>query len=150
MYIGNLDSELKAKDRKLRALELRLSGETFNSIAEKLGYASVSGAYKAVQTALKKTLQQPADEVRKMEIERLDSLLSVMWPHRHKPEYLDRIIKVMERRAKLLGLDAVIRQDITTNGESLNNDKRTEILRKLDSIATARDAAGTADAPDPE
>jgi len=140
-----LDSELKAKDRKLSALELRLSGETFNSIAEKLGYASMSGAYKAVQAALKKTLQQPADEVRKMEVERLDVLLSAMWPHRHKPEYLDRILRVMERRAKLLGLDAAIKQDITTNGESLNNDKRTEILRKLDSIATARDAAGTAD-----
>ena len=144
MFIGNLDSELKAKDRKLRALELRLSGETFNSIAEKLGYASMSGAHKAVQSALKKTLQQPADEVRKMELERLDALLSAMWPHRHKPEYLDRILRVMERRAKLLGLDAAVKQDITTNGESLNNDKRTEILRKLDSIATARDTAGTA------
>lgn len=69
--------------------------------------------------ALKKTLQEPADEVRMLEVERLDSLLNGLWQRRHVPEITDRILRIMERRAKLLGLDAPVRSDVTSGGEVL-------------------------------
>jgi hypothetical protein len=58
--------------------------------------------------ALKATLQEPADELRKMELERLDRLLLAVWGQAAKGNQggIDRALKIMERRAKLLGLDA--------------------------------------------
>lgn len=117
--MANSDRQVQALDRTSRALELRKSGATFAHIANELGYANESGAYKAVMRALKKTLQEPADEVRMLEVERLDSLLNGLWQRRHVPEITDRILRIMERRAKLLGLDSPVRSDVTSGGEVL-------------------------------
>ena len=112
MYIANLDREIEALDKTSRALELRKGGATYASIASELGYTSAGGAHNAVSRALKKTLKEPANEVRILELERLDALLGAMWPHKNRPEMLDRILKIMERRAKLLGLDAPTKSEI--------------------------------------
>lgn len=117
MNIANLDKQINALERTSRALELRKSGMTYALIADELGYKSTSGAHNAVTRALKKTLQDSSDEVRILEVERLDALLNGLWPRRHIPEYTDRILRVMDRRAKLLGLDAPTRSDITSGGE---------------------------------
>jgi len=117
--MGNPQRELDALDKKLEALEMRKAGKTYRAIADALGYKTAYGAQKAVMTALKKTLQDPSDEVRKLEIERLESMLDVMWEKRDKPIYADRILRIMERRAKLLGLDAPTKTDLTSNGEAI-------------------------------
>ncbi len=99
---------IEAVNKQRQAVELRKAGASFAMIAEQLGYASVSGAFKAVQTALRKTLQAPADEVRNLELERLDTLLLALWPQARQGNQgaIDRVLRIMERRAKLLGLDA--------------------------------------------
>ena len=58
--------------------------------------------------ALKATLQEPADELRTLELERLDRLLLGVWGQAAKGNQgaVDRALKIMERRARLLGLDA--------------------------------------------
>jgi len=91
--------------------------------------------------ALKKTLQEPADEVRTLEVERLDSLLNGLWQRRHVPEITDRILRIMERRAKLLGLDAPTRTELTgKDGGAIEvDDARESIQRKLAGISTASD-----------
>lgn len=104
---------MKSLERMNRALELRKGGVSYAFIASELGYASPSGAHKAVMSALKKTLQEPADELRQLEVERLDALLAVMWSRKSIPDFTDRILKIMERRAKLLGLDAPTRANIS-------------------------------------
>lgn len=106
-------------DKKLEALELRKAGNSYAEIANALGYKTSSGAYRAVMTALKKTLQDPSEEVRQLEIERLDAMLMAMWEKRDKPMYADRILRIMERRAKLLGLDAPTKTDLTSKGEAI-------------------------------
>jgi hypothetical protein len=115
--MGNPARELSALERKLKALEMRKAGHTFQHIANELGYRSASGAFGAVMTALKKTLQEPADELRKLELERCDELLESLWDKRHNPTYTDRILRIMERRAKLLGLDAPTKTDLTSDGK---------------------------------
>jgi hypothetical protein len=117
--MANSDRQVKAIDKTSRALEMRKSGATYALIASELGYANESGAYKAVMRALKKTLQEPADEVRMLEVERLDALLSGLWARKNTPEVTDRILRIMERRAKLLGLDSPVRSDVTSGGEVL-------------------------------
>ena len=99
---------VNALDNQLKALELRKAGISYARIAETLGYKDGSGAWRAVKAALKKTLQEPSDELRMLEIERLDAMLAAIWGSVKQGQYgaQDRALKIMERRAKLLGLDA--------------------------------------------
>jgi hypothetical protein len=98
---------LKARERWLAALELRKKGLTFEAIAEELGYAGRQQAYTAVMKALKETLREPTEELRSLEAERLDAITDALWEDTKRGDtaVIDRILKIMERRAKLLGLD---------------------------------------------
>ena len=66
------------KERKV--LEMRLLYATWNQIAEAAGFASAGAAYNAYKRALTRTLQEPADEIRQQERERLDRLAQVYLP----------------------------------------------------------------------
>jgi len=98
---------VKAHDRHLQALELRKAGATYQAIADQLGYASPHGAHAAVASALKATLREPAEALRELELVRLDSALLGIWRRVQSGDYkaIDRLVRIMERRAKLLGLD---------------------------------------------
>jgi len=58
-------------------------------------------------TALKDTLREPAQELRDLEAERLDTMQESIWEKTgpEKMGAIDRLLRIMERRAKLLGLD---------------------------------------------
>jgi len=102
------DKALAALERQRQALELRKAGTGYAAIAEQLGYASHSGAIKAVQTAMRRTLQEPADALRALEAARLDDLLRGVWVAARGGDVakIDRVLRIMQRRAALLGLDA--------------------------------------------
>lgn len=105
-----------ALERELRALELRKAGASYAQIAEVLGI-SRSAAHKAVARALDKVIaevRENADRLRALELERLDHLSRELWRQALKGHLgaIDRLLKVMERRAKLLGLDAPTKADI--------------------------------------
>lgn len=125
-------------DRELKVLELRRAGLTWQRIAEQVGYADHSGAYMAYKRAMKRTLQQPADELRQAEIDRLDRLQLAAWPRAMNGDNasITTIIRIMERRAKLLGLDMPVKiaQDVTVwdGGESIDRAVRdlAELLRQ--------------------
>jgi hypothetical protein len=99
-----------AIDRQLRALELRKAGATYDMIAGALGYAHRSGAAQAVQAALKAVVREPAEEVRTLELERLDAMLMALWPAVRNGNFgaSAQALRIMERRAKLLGLDRTV------------------------------------------
>lgn len=116
---GERDPEVALKWAK--AIDLRRTGLTYDQIAERLGYASRSGAYDAVMGGLRATLKEPADELRALESERLDALLAGIWEQATHGDLdcLDRALKIMARRAALLGLDAPARADIRTSDQPL-------------------------------
>jgi len=106
---------IEVNERQRQAVELRKAGVGFQRIADQLGYKDASGAYRAVRAALKKTLQEPADEVRKLELERLDVMLFGIWTQVRQGNQgaIDRALKIAERRAKILGLDAPTKAELT-------------------------------------
>lgn len=61
-------------ERDAQACRLRTRGESYDQIARALGFRDRSGARRAVQRALVVTRQEPADELRALELERLDDL----------------------------------------------------------------------------
>lgn len=95
-------------DKHRQALELRKAGASYEVIAEKLGYSHPSGAHKAVSSALQKTLREPADDLRNLELDRMDAMMLALWTQARQGNQgaVDRILRIMERRAKLMGLDA--------------------------------------------
>lgn len=64
----------------VRAVELRGAGFSYDDIGIELGYANRSGAWKAIQKALKAVQGDTVDEFRTLNLERLDALLAVVWP----------------------------------------------------------------------
>jgi len=102
---------LKARERWLAALELRKRGLTFDAIAKELGYAGESAAYKAVMSALGEANREPVEEFRELEAQRLDQMQEKI-SDKVGPDkddgllVIDRVLRIMDRRAKLLGLDA--------------------------------------------
>ena len=109
---------LTGREREAQAIELRKEGYTYQEIADTLGYRSPSGARDAILRAMKRLLPaENVEEVRSMEVARLDAIMRRLWK-KLKPEafgkdellVVDRILKVMDRRARLYGLDAPERQ----------------------------------------
>jgi hypothetical protein len=133
-------------DKEIKVLELRRVGLTWVRIAEEVGYADHTGAYAAYKRAIKRTMQQPADELRTQELDRIDRLQVAIWPNAMKGDTraILTIVRLMERRAKLTGLDMPIKieQDITTwdGGDSIDR-----AVRDLAALLTSHDATGTSE-----
>jgi sigma-70-like protein len=115
--------------RDASAVALRAQGHSYRDIAAVLD-VSVSNAYQAVQRALRAIIEEPASELRALELERLDELTREAQAVMRRDHLavsngkvvtydgapviddqpvlgaIDRLVKISERRAKLLGLDA--------------------------------------------
>jgi len=101
-------------EKEKKVLEYRRGGLTFDLIAERLGYASASGAHKAYISACNRIVYEDVVEVRKSEMDRLDIAQAAIWGDLTDTQNIDAntrarlvlaLIKIMERRARLLGLD---------------------------------------------
>jgi len=108
-----------------RCYDLRKAGLTYRQIAKAID-CSPARAYHGVQRIYKSAqakFREDAEETLQLELDRLDSLLQHMWPltmpHDITTEdgntirvpadkdAVDRVLKIMDRRAKLLGLDQI-------------------------------------------
>lgn len=149
---------VEAEERQRRAWELRLGGASLRQIAETLGIEGTNPEARARELVIAyrtKTRAMDAEraaEERELQASRLDRLLLDLWTARlrrvptgevdvtgkavERTELdlgtFDRIVKVMERQAKLLGLDA----------SDVRDDARLELLaEQAEAIARALDAA---------
>lgn len=155
---GRFTRQVDTVHRDADAVRLRACGKTYAEIANALGYGDKSAARKAVERGLAEVIEEPAAELRTLELERLDRLTAVCWEvlerehvtvsHGHvvrrevgierdaagaivfdgagKPipiyedllddgpslQAVDRLLRIQQRRAALLGLDAPQKQEI--------------------------------------
>ena len=96
--------------RQLEALDLRMRGFSFRVIGNKLDI-SHGQAYKDVMAELARLARErdgKVEELRQLELERLDMLLHALEPMARVGDTsaVTAYLKTMERRAKYLGLDA--------------------------------------------
>lgn len=102
--------KLKAAERRLQAIELRKQGMTYRQIGDVLG-CNESRAHQIVTEEMARLNVERAESAAllvRLECERMDALHSTLWPVALAGDLnaVDRVIKLMARRAKLLGLDA--------------------------------------------
>jgi len=98
------------------ALKYRSRGYTYQQIADTMG-CSKPTAFARVKRALAAIPAEAVDEYRRLEGERLDNLLAIATHQAMTKKSLfaiDRCLAIMDRRAKLLGLDAPIRTEVIT------------------------------------
>ena len=120
----------KTKRRDAEAAKLRVRGHTYQHIADQLGFASPGGAHDAVSRSLAESVRLPFEQQRELALNQLDQLACEAWrivqdPHcvvsagkvmtvagtpvldpRPVLEALAVLVRIEERKARLLGLDA--------------------------------------------
>jgi predicted transcriptional regulator len=112
---------INAAVRAGEALRLRCKGKTYNQIAKVLGVSSGS-VYNYISTALRELREQTAEtaeELRELELSKYDAWQQAaeqvleQGDETAQLHAIDRLLRVSERRSKLLGLDAPAKQEIS-------------------------------------
>jgi hypothetical protein len=123
-------------DKERQVIELRRAGATFDDIARTLNYANPSGAWQAYNRALQRTLVTAgAEEARTEELDRLDRLQRAVWGNAMQGEIasVQAVLRIMDRRAKYLGLDAPVKQEVTIEHIDPNS-VDAEIMRLVEML----------------
>ncbi|MCI3279105.1 hypothetical protein [Streptomyces cylindrosporus] len=164
--------------RRTELLKLRREGVRYDDDRiMQLGYASTEAARRDLNRALEQHRDEERAEVsiyRQMENERLDALLEACWPQATKPQpvldkegeivgttldmrAVDTVLRLMDRRAKLNGLDMPAKTEVTgADGGPLavstaDPDKLAALIAstsRLDSPAPVNTATSTPDEDD--
>ncbi len=115
---GNQDRMVLARQRDLKAIELRLAGYTFQQMAEQMGFKDHSQAYRCWARAMASQVAENVDELRQLEDARLDALWAPMFTKAKAGNHLavDRCLMIMARRARLWGLDAPVKRFVEVTG----------------------------------
>jgi hypothetical protein len=88
-----------------RAMERQFKGRLPNGWDQRYAYKDVKRELEKLRTEI----NDAAEDVRQLELERLDNLLKSLWEDAYvHGDYkaVDRVLKIMDRRARYLGLDA--------------------------------------------
>lgn len=144
------DKERIAERRK-KAIQLRVEGCTYAEIGEELGCceATAYGDVKAVLEQTAKEAREAATEVIAVELQRLDVATKLALreiQQANNIQAIDRLVKVQERRAKLLGLDSPDRHEVATS--ELSPDAVASLTRQVFSEGVAPKSNEPDDGPD--
>jgi hypothetical protein len=127
---GDTHAEQVLRDN--RTLELRMAGATPEQIAKVVGWDNETQARAAINRALARDtgrLAEKREEYRAVQVARTERLLNGVWRFAIKGDRdaINAALKIMERQAKLLGLDAPTQV-------SISEDTRSQVLRLLDDL----------------
>lgn len=105
-------------ERRAKVAALRLHGtRNQTQLAQLLGVsqATISGDFAALDEAWRERANVDHAKQRGEDLERIEAMIDGLWPQASKGGYLsvDRVVMLMERRAKLLGLDAPTKQQVS-------------------------------------
>lgn len=69
---------------QLRALELTQAGKTYHEIADELGYANRSSAWRLVRNGLDRAVGDHAEEYLQLSLDRLEALIRTLLARRNR------------------------------------------------------------------
>jgi hypothetical protein len=157
------ERQATAARRRAQVVQMRLAGASFEEIGQQLGVTD-SRAHQLWTDALDRTAKEPADRWRALELQRLDQLQAAATAVLHATHhviqsakvvvddqgrpYVDHgpvlaavntLVRVMERRARVLGLDAPARVDAKVDGTLTTIDRLDQELDQLEAELAAQD-----------
>lgn len=107
-------SDCRIAERATRALQLRCEGYTYREIAqqvfndhgEPMNHTHIRTIVIEALAELREHNAEIAKDVLQLELKRLDEQIKALWHKREDPRVSDTILRIAQRRADLLGLDA--------------------------------------------
>jgi len=109
--------QIETRVREDKALELRRAGYQFQEIAEQLGITK-SAAWKAIKRRYDQIGVENAEGAKLADLDRLEALLQSLWARANAGDLatVDRVLRIMEHHAMLLGLEAPKQSKVQIGG----------------------------------
>lgn len=130
-------------EQEVRCYELRLAGKTFRQIAVETGLA-VATVHKRIEAHIAQRVQPLADELRAIEVDRLDRYLVALDAQIQEGRAVARnvevAVRVSERRAKLLGIDAPEKVEAIVTQVTQEDLALAELVREANAAAAVAEA----------
>ena len=95
-----------ARLKRVRALELAADGMSYDEVARAVGFRHRASAFRAVHKALDEREVAGVDELRALELVRLDRLQAALWDKAMTGDTraINGVTRIVGQRARLLGL----------------------------------------------
>lgn len=133
-------------EEQVRCYELRLAGKSLEAIAKEVKL-SKGTVHNRIQAHITLRVQPLADELRAVMVDRLDLCIARLHDQIQDDEAAHRLarnievlVKVEERRAKLLGVDAPERVEATVHEVSATDVALAELVREAQAAAAVQEA----------
>lgn len=122
-------------------LQLRLEGHSFRAIADQLGL-SLGTTYSRVRAAVDLEVNPKADELRAVEVQRLDMYLARLAPKIAEGDdrAINTAVRISESRRRMLGLDRPVAIDATVTEVSQQDLELQEMIRLAKAKAAVEEA----------
>ncbi len=106
---------LDKAEMQRKACVLRRKKYSYDAISKEMGLSGKGQAHKLVHSAIEEIPREAAEDVLMLELEGIDVLEAKAWERHSKgdPSATDQILRIKARRAKYLGLDAVVKTELT-------------------------------------
>ena len=139
--------ELELETRREKVLECKLRGWSVRQIAAHLGIDK-SAVQRDLTEVLERTIanaDEYANQERECSLARIDGAIKALAPRieRGESDAIHCLVRLEDRRAKLLGLDAPAKQELSgPGGAPVSIDARTDILQRLAGLAASGTPGG--------
>lgn len=134
---------ITARELEKNAFALRKAGLSYRAIGERLGVTKAT-AHRSVARALAEIIELrdgDREKLREIEVARLDGILMRQWYQalRGDGPSVDRVLRIMQRRCTLLGLDAPAASSVEIHDKtkSLENLSSEELVRLAGAVLDA-------------
>ena len=120
--------------KEAEVVKLRRGGLTWDLIAKQVGYKHAGSAQDAYVRASQRIVRDDVEAIRKVEEDRLDMAQASIWAKVLQGDIpaINAFLRIQERRARLLGLDQPIRQQVeVTNYDGNSIDREVARLASL-------------------
>jgi len=135
-------------ERDLECVALRRANLEWDVIAKRLGYSNPSHAYQRFMLVMKSYPVEQVDDAREVELQRYNELLAAVWPQcldtesKNQHWAIDRAAKLMDQRARLMGWNRPVRQEIAVLTESTVDSAIRDLQAQMESQIAQAKAAG--------
>ena len=98
---GRHQDKSLARARKQRAIELRMTGTTYQAIADEMGYQN--SVYTIIKQAQMQATAAAVEDHRQLELDRLDAMQEALWPEamRGRVSAVRAVLRIIQARGPL-------------------------------------------------